>query len=92
MAAKMKKKVANKKLLAYNFSNLTMFYQKISALARNALRNGFEAVKENAAALQNQDYHKAKKEIKRSSFYSGYTTSTSNEDKIGKKQSKKLTE
>jgi hypothetical protein len=85
----MKKKGPNRRALAYNFSSITLFCQKINTLLSKSLKQSLETLKTCATCT---DYHKTKKEIKRASFYSGYTTSTSNEEKTSKKSSKKLTE
>lgn len=71
----MKKKGPNRKALAYNFSNLTLLSQKIYSIFLKPLKNAMETLKTFSI---NSDYNKTKKEIKRASFYSGYTTSTSN--------------
>lgn len=89
MAAKMKKKAPNRKALAYNFSNFTLFTQKIHAVFQVPLKYVLETLK---VSLINSDYNKNKKEIKRASFCSGYTTSTSNEEKTSKRNSKRITE
>jgi hypothetical protein len=89
MAAKMKKKAPNRRALAYNFSNITLFSQKLHSIFQGPLKNALETLK---ALTINSDYNKTKKEIKRASFYSGYTTSTSNEEKTSKRSSKKVTE
>ena len=89
MAAKMKKKAPNRKALAYNFSNITLFTQKIHAVFQAPLKYGLETLK---ISIINSDYNKTKKEVKRASFYSGYTTSTSNEEKTSKRNSKRMTE
>jgi hypothetical protein len=75
MAAKMKKKVPNRKALAYNFSNITLLTHKINGIFHRPLKNTLETLRSCSA---NSDYNKTKKEIKRASFYSGYTASTSN--------------
>ena len=88
MAAKMKKKAPNRKTLLYNFSNLTLFSQKIHPLLQKPLKCALEMIKN---VTFNSDYNKTKKEKKRASFHSGYTTSTSNEDKTSKRSSKRMT-
>lgn len=85
----MKKKGPNRKALAYNFSSITLFSQKINNLLAKHLKPSLFALRAFAAS---SDCHKTKKEIKRASFYSGYTTSTSNEEKTSKRNSKKLNE
>lgn len=74
----MKKKGAKKKLLAYNFSNITLFSQKIKNIIKRYDKDFFDLLRYWSESGPNSDYNKTKKEIKRSSFYSGYTTSTSN--------------
>lgn len=74
----MKKKAANKKLLAYNFSNITLFNQKINKIAKRYDKEFFDLLRYCSENGPNSDYNKTKKEIKRASFHSGYTTSTSN--------------
>lgn len=74
----MKKKAGNKKLLAYNFSNITLFSQKINKIIKRYDRDFFDSLRYCTENGPNSDYNKTKKEIKRASFYSGYTTSTSN--------------
>lgn len=87
----MKKKGGNRKLLSYNFSNLTLFNESLNRILKKNIKNSFDLFRYWSNGSPSTDYNKTKKEIKRSSFHSGYTTSTSNEEKIGKKQSKKLT-
>ena len=89
MAAKMKKKAPNRKALVYNFSNLTLFTQKIHPVLQKPLKCALEMIKK---FTFNSDYIKNKKKIKRASFHSGYTTSTSNEDKTSKRSSKRMIE
>ena len=74
----MKKKAANKKLLAYNFSNITLFNQKITKITKRYDKEFFDSLRYCSENGPNSDYNKTKKEIKRASFHSGYTTSTSN--------------
>ena len=74
----MKKKTANKKLLAYNFSNITLFSQKLTKIIKRYDKDFFDLLRYCSENGPSSDYNKTKKEIKRASFYSGYTTSTSN--------------
>lgn len=83
----MKKKSVNRRSLAYNFSNLTLLSQIICNIFLKPLKNAVETLK---TSSMNSDYIKTKKEIKRASFYSGYTTSTSNEEKASKRNSKRV--
>ncbi len=85
----MKKKTTNKKLLAYNFSNFAIFIEKIDDYGRKQLKYSLEVLRLHSNSSEST---KNKKEIKRASFYSGYTTSTSNEQHNIKKNSKKLME
>ena len=89
MVAKMKKKAPNRKALVYNFSNLTLFTQKIHPVIQKPLKCALETVKN---FTFNSDYNKSKKKIKRASFHSEYTTSTSNEDKNSKRSFKRMIE
>jgi hypothetical protein len=41
----MKKKTMNKKLLAYNFSNFTIFIEKIDDFGRKQLKHSLEALR-----------------------------------------------
>lgn len=58
MAAKMKKKGPNRKALAYNFSNISLFSQKINAVFHRPLKNTLETLRSWSA---NSDYNKTKK-------------------------------
>lgn len=87
----MKKKEINKKLLAFNFSNFALFNDRIYNIFKTVIKSAFDFVKCHPPKPNNLDERKTKKEIKRSSFHSSYTTSTSIDEKLGKKPSKKVT-
>ena len=88
----MKRKVGNRKILAYNFSNLTILNEKIKALFKKRSREIFELIR-NRTALSMDCYQlKGKKKMKRGSDCSGYTASTSNDERPSKRESKKLTD
>jgi hypothetical protein len=75
----MKRKAGNRKLLAYNFSNLTLLTHKINAILKKRVKNSLDLVRSSSIKLPDSFNNKNKRENKRGSDCSGYTASTSND-------------